>query len=114
MCAIVVHKGLTAIYQTVFIVVSHTLDAYPLGPSVTNQPYALRRSISAREEIISYVTRYVEQLISDGLLASALDALRRFSLEAELELLQANRALPPARHHARLLATIDTTRSHTN
>ncbi|XP_075990057.1 nuclear pore complex protein Nup205 [Anticarsia gemmatalis] len=67
-------------------------------------------SINAREEIITYVSRYVEQLISDGLLANALDALRRFTLESELELLQNNRALPPSKHHARLVTTIETTR----
>ncbi|CAH1643767.1 unnamed protein product [Spodoptera littoralis] len=67
-------------------------------------------SINARDEIISYVSRYVEQLISDGLLSNALDSLRRFTLEVEMELLQNNRALPPGRHHATLVNTIETTR----
>lgn len=67
-------------------------------------------SINAREEIISYVSRYVEQLISDGLLSNALDVLRQFTLEGEMELLQTNRALPPSRHYARLVTTIETTR----
>ncbi|KAL0850619.1 hypothetical protein ABMA28_012378 [Loxostege sticticalis] len=67
-------------------------------------------SINAREEIVNYVSRYVQQLISDGLIDAALDALRQFTLEGELELLQHNRALPPARHHARLQGTIETTR----
>ncbi|XP_049888015.1 nuclear pore complex protein Nup205 [Pectinophora gossypiella] len=67
-------------------------------------------SINAREEIVNYVTRYIAQLISDGLLGNVLDALRRYTLEGELELLQANRALPPHRHHVRLLAMIDNTR----
>ncbi|KAH9640566.1 hypothetical protein HF086_000510 [Spodoptera exigua] len=67
-------------------------------------------SINAREEIISYVSRYVEQLISDGLLSNALDSLRRFTLEVEMELLQNNRALPPGRHHVTLVSTIETTR----
>lgn len=70
----------------------------------------LDRSINGREEIVAYVSRYVEQLVSDGLLGSALDALRRLTLPAELELLQQNRALPPGRHHARLVATMETTR----
>ena len=56
------------------------------------------------------MSRYVEQLISDGLLGNALDALRRFTLETEMELLQNNRALPPGRHHATLVSTIETTR----
>lgn len=68
------------------------------------------RSINAREEIVAYVSRYVEQLISDGLLGNVLDALRRFTMETEMELLQNNRALPPGRHHATLVTTIDTTR----
>lgn len=59
---------------------------------------------------MSYVTRYVDQLISDGLLGNVLDALRRFTLEVEMELLQNNRALPPGRHHATLVNTIETTR----
>ncbi|XP_060810669.1 nuclear pore complex protein Nup205 [Amyelois transitella] len=67
-------------------------------------------TINAREEIISYVSRYVEQLISDGLLGNVLDALRRYTLQGELELLQNNRALPPQRQHARLVATIENTR----
>ncbi|XP_045542611.1 nuclear pore complex protein Nup205 [Papilio machaon] len=67
-------------------------------------------SISAREEIVSYVSRYVSQLIADGLLGGVLDALRRTSLDAELELLQNNRALPPPRHLVRLIGTIETTR----
>ncbi|XP_059051373.1 nuclear pore complex protein Nup205 [Achroia grisella] len=67
-------------------------------------------SINAREEIVNYVSRYVEQLVGDGLEGSVLDALRRYSLEAELQLLQANRALPPHRHHVRLVATIHHTR----
>ncbi|KAG6439072.1 hypothetical protein O3G_MSEX000461, partial [Manduca sexta] len=67
-------------------------------------------SINAREEIIAYVSRYVEQLISDGLLGNVLEALGRFTVETELELLQRNRALPPHKHHARLLATMDNTR----
>ncbi|CAH2100438.1 unnamed protein product [Euphydryas editha] len=67
-------------------------------------------SISAREEVVSYVSRYVSQLVSDGLLGGALDALRRCDLDAELELLRRNRALPPPRHLARLLAAIQTTR----
>lgn len=72
--------------------------------------YLFPRSINAREEIVSYVSRYVEQLISDGLLGNALDALRRFTMDSEMELLQNNRALPPARHHVTLVNTIDTTR----
>ncbi|XP_068628673.1 nuclear pore complex protein Nup205 [Battus philenor] len=67
-------------------------------------------SINAREEVVNYVSRYVEQLIADGLLGNVLDALRRSSLDAELELLQNNRALPPGRHHVRLITTIETTR----
>ncbi|KAJ8734370.1 hypothetical protein PYW07_014921 [Mythimna separata] len=67
-------------------------------------------SINAREEIVSYVSRYVEQLIADGLLGNALDALRRFTLEVEMELLQNNRALPPGRHHATLVSTIESSR----
>ncbi|KOB64762.1 Uncharacterized protein OBRU01_23708 [Operophtera brumata] len=60
--------------------------------------------------ITHLMTRYVDQLISDGVLSSALDALRRFTLHTELELLQLNRALPPHRHHARLVANMETTR----
>ncbi|KAG7303821.1 hypothetical protein JYU34_010716 [Plutella xylostella] len=67
-------------------------------------------SINARDEIIKYVTRYVEQLVSGGLLGACLDALQTFSLGAELELLQANRALPPRSHYAPLVDTIETTR----
>ncbi|XP_026324048.1 nuclear pore complex protein Nup205 [Hyposmocoma kahamanoa] len=67
-------------------------------------------SINAREEIVNYVTRYVEQLISDGLLGNVLDSLQRYTLEGELQLLQNNRALPPHRHHLRLVATIDNSR----
>ncbi|XP_053601965.1 nuclear pore complex protein Nup205 [Plodia interpunctella] len=67
-------------------------------------------TINAREEIITYVSRYVDQLIADGLLGNVLDALRRYTLEGELELLQNNRALPPHRQHARLVATIESTR----
>ncbi|XP_052758828.1 nuclear pore complex protein Nup205 isoform X2 [Galleria mellonella] len=66
--------------------------------------------ISAREEIVSYVSRYVDVLMGDGLAASVLDALRRYSLDGELQLLQANRALPPHTYHARLVATINNTR----
>ncbi|XP_047033205.1 nuclear pore complex protein Nup205 [Helicoverpa zea] len=67
-------------------------------------------SINAREEIISYVSRYVEQLIADGLLGNAMDALRRFTLDGEMELLQNNRALPPGRHHATLITAMESTR----
>ncbi|XP_028161417.1 nuclear pore complex protein Nup205 [Ostrinia furnacalis] len=67
-------------------------------------------SISAREEIVSYVSRYVGGLVAGGQLEAALDALQQCSLDAELSLLQRNRALPPPRHHARLVATIDATR----
>uniref|UniRef100_A0A2A4J9G9 Nuclear pore complex protein Nup205 n=1 Tax=Heliothis virescens TaxID=7102 RepID=A0A2A4J9G9_HELVI len=67
-------------------------------------------SINAREEIISYVSRYVEQLIADGLLGNAMDALRRFTLDSEMELLQNNRALPPGRHHATLITAMESTR----
>ncbi|KAI5637335.1 hypothetical protein NE865_09904 [Phthorimaea operculella] len=66
-------------------------------------------SINAREEIVNYVSRYIDQLISDGLLGNVLDALKRFTLEGELELLQANRAIPPSRHHHSLLNCIQTT-----
>ncbi|XP_045513787.1 nuclear pore complex protein Nup205 [Pieris brassicae] len=67
-------------------------------------------SINAREEIIQYVSRYVEQLISDGLLANVLDALHRNSLDNELDLLRRNRALPPSRYHMKLLGCMQTTR----
>ncbi|XP_045453305.1 nuclear pore complex protein Nup205 [Melitaea cinxia] len=67
-------------------------------------------SIPAREEVVSYVSRYVSALAADGLLGGALDALRRCEPDAELELLRRARALPPPRHLARLLACIQTTR----
>ncbi|XP_050357283.1 nuclear pore complex protein Nup205 [Nymphalis io] len=67
-------------------------------------------SISAREEVVSYVSRYVGQLVADGLLGGALDALRRCDLDTELELLRRNRALPPGRHLGRLLAAVQNTR----
>ncbi|CAK1548023.1 unnamed protein product [Leptosia nina] len=67
-------------------------------------------SISAREEIIQYVSRYVEQLISDGLLGNVLDALRINSIDSELDLLRRNRALPPNRYHIKLLACMQSTR----
>ncbi|XP_050663586.1 nuclear pore complex protein Nup205 [Leptidea sinapis] len=67
-------------------------------------------SINVREEIVSYVSRYVDQLIADGLLGSVLDSIRCFTLDNELDLLRRNRALPPRRHHVRLVATITTTR----
>ncbi|GBP17317.1 Nuclear pore complex protein Nup205 [Eumeta japonica] len=66
--------------------------------------------INAREEVVAYVTRYIEQLITDGLLNNTLDALRRFDLAAELDLLQRNRALPPPRHHMKLVNSIESTR----
>ncbi|KAJ0180868.1 hypothetical protein K1T71_002953 [Dendrolimus kikuchii] len=66
--------------------------------------------INAREEIINYVSRYVDQLVSDGLVGKVLDALKLFTLEGEIDLLQNNRALPPQRHNVRLLATIQNTR----
>lgn len=59
---------------------------------------------------MSYVSRYVEQLISDGLLGGVLDALRRAAVEPELELLRRYRALPPQAHHGRLLTAITGTR----
>ncbi|XP_072935362.1 nuclear pore complex protein Nup205 [Epargyreus clarus] len=67
-------------------------------------------SINGREEILSYVSRYVEQLVADGLLGGVLDALRRSSLDSELELLRRHRALPPRQHYARLVASITSTR----
>ncbi|XP_039765350.1 nuclear pore complex protein Nup205 isoform X2 [Pararge aegeria] len=67
-------------------------------------------SINAREEVVSYVSRYVGQLVSDGLLAGVLDALRRFDLDTELDLLRRNRALPPRKYHVKLVSTIQSTR----
>ncbi|CAG4927678.1 unnamed protein product [Colias eurytheme] len=66
-------------------------------------------SVNAREEIITYVTRYVEQLISDGLLGNVLDALRN-PLDNEIDLLRRNRALPPRRYQVKLLSCMQTTR----
>ncbi|XP_052747538.1 nuclear pore complex protein Nup205 [Bicyclus anynana] len=67
-------------------------------------------SINAREEVVLYVSRYVDQLVSDGLLGGALDALRRCELDAELDLLRRNRALPPRKYHVKLVSTIQSTR----
>ncbi|XP_045761560.1 nuclear pore complex protein Nup205 [Maniola jurtina] len=67
-------------------------------------------SINAREEVVSYVSRYVGQLISDGLLGGVLDALRRCDLDTELDLLRRNRALPPRKYHVKLVSTIQNTR----
>ncbi|XP_061722794.1 nuclear pore complex protein Nup205 [Cydia pomonella] len=67
-------------------------------------------SINAREDIVKYVTRYVDQLIRDGLLGGVLDSLRGFTLGGQLELLQQHRALPPREHHAKLARSIEGTR----
>ncbi|CAG9575380.1 unnamed protein product [Danaus chrysippus] len=67
-------------------------------------------SINAREEVVSYVSRYVGQLVADGLLSGVLDALQRCDLDAELDLLRRNRALPPPTYHVRLVASIQNTR----
>lgn len=56
------------------------------------------------------MSRYIEQLVGDGVLGAALDALRRSTLEPELELLRRHRALPPRRYHNTLLTTLQTTR----
>lgn len=59
---------------------------------------------------MSYVSRYADGLVAGGAVGGALDALRRLAPDAELQLLQHNRALPPPRYHARLLQTMDHTR----
>ncbi|XP_063547589.1 nuclear pore complex protein Nup205 [Cydia strobilella] len=67
-------------------------------------------STNAREDIVKYVTRYVDQLIRDGLLGGVLDSLRGFTLGGQLDLLQQHRALPPRGHHTKLVRSIEGTR----
>lgn len=67
-------------------------------------------SISARAEVVWYVSRYVEQACSGGLGAGVLDALPRCDVRATLDLLHAHRAAPPHPHLARLCATLNDTR----